>query len=114
MVPLCAACSLYPLPSPPNAEALMTKLEPGDDFKGGRIGQHGTPLCVHHVARVRLSIRARDSVDQMNQNGAAGGGTCLTCWLQRRARRLRFAPTGGQRGVTGPRPAVVHGDLRRP
>ena len=53
----------------------MTKLEPGDDFKGGRIGQHGTPLCVHYVARVRLSIRARDSVDQMNQNGAAGGGT---------------------------------------
>ena len=38
----------------------------------------------------------------------------LTCWLQRRARRLRFAPTGGQRGVTGPRPAVVHADLRRP
>ena len=56
----------------------MTKLEPGDDLKGGRIGQHGTPLCVHYVARVRLSIRARDSVDQMNQNGAAGGGTC-TC-----------------------------------
>ena len=59
----------------------MTKLEPGDDLKGGRIGQHGTPLCVHYVARVRLSIRARDSVDQMNQNGAAGGGTCDMCML---------------------------------
>ena len=76
MVPLCTACSLYPLPSPQNAEALMTKLEPGDNRKGGRIGQHGTPLYVHHVARVRLSIRARDSVDQMNKNGAAAGGTC--------------------------------------
>ena len=73
------ACSLYPLPCPQHAEALMTKLKPAD-HTGGRICQHGTPPCVHdsHAARLRVSITARDSVDQTNENRATGGYV-LTC-----------------------------------
>ena len=68
------SCSLYPLPCPQHAEALMTKRKPGD-HTGGRLCQHGTPLCGHygHATRVRFLITARHSVDQTKENSATGG-----------------------------------------
>ena len=81
------ACSLYPLPCPQHAEALMTKRKPGH-HTGGRLCQHGTPLCGHygHATRVRFLITARHSVDQTKENSATGG---VHVALQGRARRLR-------------------------